>query len=131
MSTKTKLPVREAIPDGFADFMRYVVDEIDRGDMSAWTESDDLLQCEKGYGGLFDEAGGRYGFEYLVDDSDEEERKKRGYDICWYFDLDRQQIRDIACGKVTQLPFWRCNPDCGRRFPASDYYCEECDFPPD
>ena len=130
MPISTKTPVRENLPDGFVHFMREVADAIDRSDEAAWTESDDLLQCRRGYGGLYNQAEGRYGFEYLVDNG-EELRDEGGQEICWYFDLDRQQIHDIAYGKVTQLQFWRCEPDCGRRFPTSDYYCEVCDFPPE
>jgi hypothetical protein len=124
MCVRPKLPADEMIPGGFAHFMRDVVALIDEGDEVAWMESDDLLQCERAYGGLYDEANGRYGFAYFVDDDEDS-------DICWDFDLDRQQIRDIASGKVTQIQLWRCEPDCYRRFPRSDYYCAECDFSPE
>ena len=127
MGVKLKLPCRVALPYEFARFMREVVAAIDKGDMCAWTESDDLLQCTRGYGGLYDQAEGRYGFEYLADD-DEKRRSQGEREICWYFDLDRSQIRDIATGKVNEIDLWRCEPDCGRRFPRSNYPCDVCDF---
>lgn len=122
MPTRTKLPVREMIPREFAHFMSAVVAAIDQGDMSAWAESDDLLQCERAFGGLYDKVNGRYGFAYFVDSEEEVE-----FDVCWYFDLDRPQIRAIASGEITHLDLWRCDPECGRRFPRSDYPCEVCD----
>lgn len=128
MPIRPKVPVLELVPEAFAGFMRDVVTAIDQGDVSAWTESDDLLQSGedwRGYGGLYDAINGRYGFEYLVDDSDE--NRERGRSVCWYFDLSRQQLRDIASSKVTQMQLWRCEPDCGRRFPKSDYPCDVCD----
>lgn len=110
--------------------MADVAKRIDEGDESAWMESNDLLQCEdfRGYGGLFDAVEGHYGFEYLADDSEEE--RERDDPIRWDFHLNRQQIRDIANGTITQIDMWRCDPDCGRRFPHRDYYCPACD-PPD
>lgn len=109
--------------------MADVVKAIDDRDESARMESNDLLQCEdfRGYGGLFDAAEGRYGFEYLADDSEEE--RERDDPICWDFHLNRQGIRDIANGTISLLDMWRCEPDCGRRFPKSDYYCPVCDAP--
>lgn len=126
MPIRPKVPVQEMIPKEFAHFLRDVVAAIDDGDAAALMESDDLLQCDRAYGGLYDKSNGRYGFQYFVDD-DEDACDESGFEICWYFDLDRQQIRDIAGGKVTQLQFWRCEQDCRRRFPMIDYYCDACD----
>lgn len=127
MPIRPKIPVSEIVPSAFADFMRDVVAAIDQGELSAWMVSDDLLQTRdrRGVGGLYDKVEGRYGFEYLVDDS--EENIERDRSVCWYFDLDREQIRDIASRNVTQVQMWRCEPDCGRRFPKSDYPCDVCD----
>src|ERR1041385_2454048 len=126
MPIRPKLSVHEIIPDGFMHFMRYVVALIDEHDEAAWMESDDLIQYEQHYGGLYDEANGRYGFEFCVQYNEDEDE----FAICWEFDLDRQQIRDIASGRVTQAQFWRCDPDCGRRFQGADGYCAVCDYPP-
>lgn len=121
-----KTPTREKIPQGFAVWMREVTALIEERDPLVLTESDDLIQCERGYGGLYDVAGGRYGFQYLVNDYDAD-----GFAITWDFDLDEQQIRDVAAGKLTHVDMWRCESrDCGRRFLRIDSYCEECDFPP-
>ena len=127
MPVKPKAPVCETIPDEFACFMGEVRVLIDRGDPSALIESDDLLQCERAYGGLYDSAAGRYGFAYFVDDD-----RKADASLCWEFDLDKQEIRDIAAGEVKEIQMWRCAAhDCGRRFPRVDSYCAECDFPPE
>ena len=127
MPIKPKIPIRERIPDEFVEFMREVAALIEQGDEAAWTESDDLLQCDCAYGGLNDTANGRYGFCYIIPGREEEERE-----ACWAYDLGRQQVRDIAAGNVTEIDMWRCEPrDCGRRFPCVDYYCVECDFPLD
>ena len=125
MCGRAKLPVRETIPPNFAHFMREVVAALDREDPAAWTESDDLLQSDRGYGGLYDQALGRYGFEFLLHGDEESREAERP--ICWYFDLDRQQLRDVASGKMTQIELWRCEPDCGLRFARRDDYCDLCD----
>ena len=129
MPIRPKLPVTEAIPEAFAILMRDVAAAIDDGDESAWMESDDLIQPQdfRGYGGLYDSVEGRYGFEYLVDDS--QENRERSPPIAWDFDLNRQEIRDIANGTISRIDMWRCEPDCGRRFARSDGYCPACDFP--
>lgn len=125
MPITRKQPVVETVPDAFACFMRHVAELIDHGDLAAKTESDDLLQTERAYGGLYDSENGKYGFAYFVDDDAD-------IGICWYFDLDREQIRDIAAGRLRQMQMWKCEGhDCGRRFPHADYYCEECDAPPE
>jgi hypothetical protein len=126
MPTKPKLPVIEAVPEAFAQFMRDVVVLIDAGDAAAWMESDDLLQCERIYGGLYDAELGRYGFTYFAN---EERGEDEEFDVCWELDFDRQEIRDIASGKVTRTQMWRCESDCGRRFSANDGYCPACDSP--
>ena len=68
---RTKSPIRETIPDRFKRFLRDVVEAINQGDESAWMESDDLLQSERAYGGLYDTASGRYGFAYFIEDDEE------------------------------------------------------------
>lgn len=107
--------------------MRDVVALIDAGDEAAWMQSDDLLQCERIYGGLYDETQGRYGFTYFANDEERDDEEE--FDVCWEFDLDRQQIRDIASGKTTQTQMCRCDPDCGRRFSGGEGYCPACDSP--
>ena len=126
VALKQKVPIHEEIPEAFVESMREVALLIERGDSAATIESDDLLQCGRVCGGLYDEENSRYGFGYLANDYDED-----GYAILWYFDLDGQQIEDIAAGRLTSLDMWRCKAsDCGRRFCHPDAYCEQCDSPP-
>lgn len=125
MTIRSKVPCIGIIPEPFICFMRDVAAKIEQRDIAAWMESDDLLQSREAYGGLYDEAKGRYRFECSVNERECEDNDAP--DVCWYFDLDRQQIGQIANGRVTQLPLWRCAPDCGRRFPWADYYCPSCD----
>lgn len=121
-----KVQIRQTVPASFAAFMREVTDLIEAGDASATIESDDLLQCEDTYGGLYDPPAGRYGFAHFRD-TGLEETDEDGFHITWDFDLDKEQIRAIPEGRLTELPMWRCQNDCGRRFGVADAFCPHCD----
>ena len=88
------------------------------GDESATTiESDDLLQCECVYGGLYDIVGKRFGFRYFRTD-----------DATWDFDLDAHQIAQIADGTLTTLNLWQCSSGkCDCLYASEDSYCTHCD----
>lgn len=87
------------------------------GDKATMLESDDLLQCDCVYGGLYDSVAGRFGFRYFHTDED-----------TWDFDLDAEQIADIAWGKIRTFELWQCDSDkCHCYYPTEDSYCPNCD----
>ena len=118
MPRKPKQSVTIELPSAFTDFMREVHRQILDGDEEATTlESDDLLQCDCVYGGLYDVEGGRFGFCYFHSD-----------DAAWNFDLDAQQIAQIANGTLTTMNLWQCSGGkCGCLYATEDAYCTHCD----
>jgi len=118
MARKPKQSVTIELPSAFTDFMRDVKRRIDHGDEAATIiESDDLLQCDCVYGGLYDAAARRFGFRYFHTD-----------EVTWDFDLDAQQIARIANGTLTTMTLWQCsNGECGCLYDAEDSYCMHCD----
>lgn len=118
MSRKPKRSVVVDLPSAFTDFIRDVNRRIHDGDKAATTiQSDDLLQCERVYGGLYDIAGKRFGFRYFHSD-----------DATWDFDLNAHQIAQIADGTLTALALWQCsNGKCDCRYATEDSYCMHCD----
>ena len=63
MPRKPKRKVTVELPAEFVDFMRHVNELIRNGDEIATTlESDDLLQCDHVYGGLYTPQNGDMGF---------------------------------------------------------------------
>lgn len=118
MSRKPKQSVTVQLPSAFVDFMHDVNQRIEDGDEAATTiESDDLLQCDCGYGGLYDIDGQRYGFCYFHTD-----------DATWDFDLDAHQIAQIANGTLTAINLWKCLSDkCDCLYATEDSYCTHCD----
>lgn len=115
---KPKRSVTVELPSDFTSFMRDVIQRIADGDEAATTiESDDLLQCDRVYGGLYDVAGQRFGFRYFHAD-----------DATWDLDLDAQQIAQIANGTLTALNLWQCSGGkCDCLHAAKDSYCAHCD----
>lgn len=118
MSRKPKERVVIELPSSFVDFMRDVNQQIADGDKAATIiESDDLLQCDRVYGGLYDVAGQRFGFRYFHTD-----------EATWDFDLDAQQIAQIANGSLTSVTLWQCSSaKCGCLYATEDSYCTHCD----
>lgn len=118
MSRKPKRRVVVDLPSAFTAFMRDVNWRIHDGDRAATTiESDDLLQCECAYGGLYDRVGKRFGFRYFHSD-----------DATWDFDLDAHQVAQIADGTLTTLNLWQCSSGkCNCLYSAEDSYCMHCD----
>lgn len=97
--------------------MRQVAGLIVKGDESTTNESDDLLQCECAYGGLFDPTSEQFGFSYF-----------HRSDAKWDIVLDASQIADIANGSLRQFALWKCSDlSCGCLYPEEDSYCPNCD----
>jgi hypothetical protein len=114
---KPKRLVTLDLPRAFTEFMQHVDHLISIGDPRTTMESDDLLQCDRVYGGLYDRAGRRFGFRYF-----------HGEKATWEFDLSAQEIADIASGRVTQVSLWQCSGGkCGCYYAAEDAYCPHCD----
>lgn len=114
---QSKHSVRVELPTAFTDFMRDVHQRITDGDEAATTiESDDLLQCECVYGGLYDIDNRKYGFRYVHTD-----------DSTWDFTLHADQISGIATGSITHLNLWQCEKECGCFYASEDSYCSHCD----
>ena len=119
MPRKPKHKITVDLPSEFTDFMRQVHEQIVSGDEAATVlESDDLLQCDCAYGGLYyDAQKPRFGFRYFYDE-----------DVTWDFDLDARQIAEIADGTVTAVELWQCSGGkCGCLYSAEDTYCPHCD----
>ncbi len=117
MPRQPKRSVSIELPSAFTDFMREVKQQIDAGDEATMIESDDLLQCDCIYGGLYDAAKRRFAFRYF-----------HAEDVTWDFDLDVQQIASIADGTQTTMTFWQCsNGKCDCLYHAEDSYCMHCD----
>ena len=97
--------------------MRQVASLIAEGDESTTIESDDLLQCDCVYGGLFDPEAKRFGFRYFHSD-----------DRQWDIVLNASQIGEIANGSLKRLELWRCaDSACGCLYATEDSYCPHCD----
>ncbi len=118
MARPAKRSVAVTLPSEFIDFICQIQQRIIRGDASATTtESDDLLQCDCAYGGLYDVDEKRFGFRYSPID-----------DVTWDIDLDANQIAQIADGRVTELKLWQCEDEtCECLHAAEDAYCINCD----
>ena len=108
------------LPSDLVEFLGYVRKMIEAKDELATIESDDLLQCERAYGGLIEEGGTQYGFTYFPE---EETRYK------WELELDITEITNIADGSKTDLVLWGChNPNCRCMFSDPDDTCFYCDY---
>jgi hypothetical protein len=70
-----------AIPRHFVDFLREVAALIEAGHEATTCQSDDLLQCDRAYGGLYDATNRRFAFRYFIDD-----------EVKWDFDLGVDDI---------------------------------------
>jgi hypothetical protein len=118
VSRKLKNSVTIDLPTAFTDFIRDVNQRILDGDEAATTiASDDLLQCDCVYGGLYDVARQRFGFRYF-----------HTADATWDFDLDAHQIAEIANGTRTTMSLWRCSGGkCDCLYATEDSYCAHCD----
>ncbi len=88
MSAKTSIYV--PVPDELREFMSDVYDRTQTRDDSAMHYSDDLLQCEKGYGGRVTKKE----FEFVWFPSKTE---------CWEFRLLADEIDEIGGGYRTEL----------------------------
>ena len=117
MPRNLKIRSDVTVPVEFRDFMKHVAHLIATGDEGATLISDDLLQCERAYGGLGED--GTFEFRYFPGD-----------DVEYYWDvcLTASQISNIAEGITTDLPVWRCpNAECLNRHWDEDSYCPNCD----
>src|SRR3990167_3844480 len=110
MARKDKIRVDVDIPADFREFMKDVAHLIAIGDEAATWESDDLLQCDRAYGGLCDAAQKLYGFRILpgAEDVSSTVEKIGHVTVYWDFLLKESEIHDIARGKLTSVPLWRC-----------------------
>ena len=119
MAPKHKTRVEVAIPEKFREFMKTVTHQIEVGDEKAIIESDDLLQCDFAYGGLYDAEQKLYGFRLFPELDD-------GAD--WDFSLQEANIRAIADGHLTSVSLWQCsNSKCKCLHASEDSYCPNCD----
>ena len=118
MMRVSKQRVTIKLTSAFTEFMRDVNQRITEGDEAATSiESDDLLQCDRVYGGLYDVAARRFGFCYFHTDDD-----------TWDFDLDADQIAAIANRTITHLNLWQCaGGECDCLYATEDSYCTHCD----
>jgi hypothetical protein len=123
----SKVPIQEAIPKGFAAFMKDAANLIEAGDDATTMESDDLLQVRGTcfcYGGLVDANAEMFAFCYFPkQDLPEEEPVPE-----WEIYITKAQIQEVASGKLTELALWRCaDQQCESRFSSAKSYCPHCD----
>lgn len=78
------------VPESLREFMADVSDRIRTEDGSATTVSDDLLQCEQGYGGLRQD--GLFDFVYFPNKQDR-----------WEFRLLADEVDEIGSGHRTEV----------------------------
>lgn len=117
MPRKPKTLLAVELPPAFTEFMKHVHHVISIGDDAATTESDDLLQCGRVFGGLYDRTKRRYAFRYFHND-----------DATWDFELDARQISQIAAGTLTEVELWQCSSgNCDCLYSTEDSYCTHCD----
>ncbi len=108
------------LPEDLVAFLGEVRTMIERGDEETTIQSDDLLQCERAYGGVTEEGGDYFSFTYFPDDS---KRNK------WHFTLHRSDIEMIADEALTEISLWACQtPGCGCKFHSKDETCFYCDY---
>lgn len=101
MTRVPKVLVAVRISTVFADFMRHVASLIESGDESTTVESDDLLQCDCIYGGLYDPEARRFGeFDALASEVASHGRSLR---LAWIdgnvtalSDLDANSLLEFA-----------------------------------
>jgi hypothetical protein len=109
-----------AIPAELSEFLAEVNRLVEARDELATTESDDLLQCDRAYGGLLQAGGARYGFTYFPEP---------GIRHKWEFDLSASEIADLALGRSTTLKLWFCrSPECRSGFQDAEESCFYCDY---
>ena len=124
---KPKIRKTFTIPPRLLQFLKYANELIVEEDEAATIESDDLIQIEEvrgyllAYGGLKEEGGSQFAFSYFVEPKQTDKK--------WEFELSREQIADIAAGRLTELTLWACSsPDCGCAFQTPDETCFYCDY---
>jgi hypothetical protein len=124
---KPKLQETITIPPRLFQFLRYANHLIVGEDDAATTQSDDLIQAEEirgwllAYGGLIEEGGSRFSFVYF---SEPKQTDKK-----WELELTKEQIAEIAAGRLTELTLWACSaPNCGCKFQSPDGTCFDCDY---
>lgn len=109
-----------AIPAELSAFLVEVSRLIEAHNELASTESDDLLQCERAYGGLLQEGGDRYGFTYF---------SQPGIRHKWIFELSASEIAEVASGRRETLNLWFCrSPECRSGFRDEEESCFYCDY---
>jgi len=117
---KTKSKQIVTIPDNLLEFFYDVHELIEAEDKSALMESDDLIQCEKAYGGLLEEGGIRYGFTYFPE---------KGTRQKWELELDVVDIANISEGSKSDLVLWGClESNCRCLFSDPNDTCFYCDY---
>lgn len=81
------------VPSDLREFLLEVHHRIEERDETATIPSDDLLQCERAYGGLDDDSH-RYSFVYFPG---------RGNHVRWEFKLLPSEIHEIGSGGSEKL----------------------------
>lgn len=131
---KQKIQQQVQVPKRLVELMRYAHRLIIDEDDSATISSDDLIQITddwvkdpgrpggfSGYGGLIEEGGSQFAFTYFADGT----QKRRE----WELEFSREQVADIASGKIVELGLWACaSPNCGCKFQSPDGTCFDCDY---
>jgi hypothetical protein len=131
-SPKPKIQEAVTVPPRLVEFLRYSNNLIIEEDEAATMSSDDLIQVEESVGwllasgGLIEDGGSRFSFTYFAEPK--QTRK------LWELELTKEQIAEIAAGRLTELTLWACRaPDCGCKFHSPDgscFYCDWEDAPP-
>jgi len=108
------------IPLDLQEFLSQVNNMILAKDESTTIQSDDLLQCERAYGGLDEEGGRMYSFTYFPE---------KGIRHKWHFSLDITDVERVADGATTELSMWACpDPECHSKSMDKNNTCFYCDY---
>ncbi|XZE19030.1 hypothetical protein SH449x_004340 [Pirellulaceae bacterium SH449] len=120
-----KILEQVTVPTELKDFFCQVVAAIEKKSKCTNIHSDDLIQCDFAYGGMYEEDGEQFfGCTYFA----MPRAQNAKYPRRWYFYLPRQKLEMIASGKLLTIDMWRCDPDCGDKFSRGNDICSYCDY---
>ncbi len=121
--TMNKQLVRIEVPEELVAFFGDVVSKLDSA--PCLIPSDDLLQCDFAYGGMYEENGEEcFGFTYFS----LPRLASAKYPRRWFICLSQEKLKRIAKGELKTIDLWRCDPDCGNRFSEENAMCRYCDY---